>query len=144
MDKLMERFRALSIGGKIILIAGVVLFIAGFLPWYSIDLGPFGDVTRNGWESPGAIWSMLAIVIGLAMAVMVVLKDLTDVEIPDNVGGVTWPKIFLGAGAATLLLVIIKLLNESSHMGFGFYVGILAAIALAGAGGLLFREEAAA
>jgi hypothetical protein len=144
MDKLMERFRALSVGGKIILIAGLVLFIAGFLPWYSIDLGPFGDVTRNGWESPGAIWSMLAIVIGLAMAVMVVLKDLTDVEIPDNVGGVSWPKIYLGAGVATLLLLIIKFLNESSHMGFGFYVGILAALALAAAGGLLFREEAAA
>lgn len=144
MDKLMERFMALSLGAKIIIIAGVVLFIDGFLPWYSIDLGPFGDFTRNGWQSPGAIWSILAIIIGLAMAVLVVLKDLTDVEIPDNVGGVSWPRIFLGGGVAALLLVVIKFINESSHLGFGFYLGILAAIALAAAGFLMYREEAAA
>src|SRR3990172_5866634 len=86
MDKLLERFKALSIGEKIIIIAGAVLLIDGFLPWYSIDLGPFGSFTRNGWESPGAIWSMLAILIGIAMAAVVVLKGLTEVEIPDNIG----------------------------------------------------------
>ena len=147
MDKLMERFSALSLGAKIVLIAGVVLFIDGFLPWYRVSFEIFGEsvsASRNGWESPGALWSMLAIVIGLAMAALVVVKDLTDVEIPDNVGGVSWPKIFLGAGVAALLLVVIKFLNESSHLGFGFYLGILAAIALAVAGFLMYREEAAA
>ena len=147
MDKLMERFMALSLGAKIVLIAGVVLFIDGFLPWYRVSFEIFGEsvsASRSGWESPGAIWSILAIIIGLAMAVLVVLKDLTDVEIPDNVGGLSWPKIFLGAGVAALLLVVIKFINESSHLGFGFYLGILAAIALAAAGFLMYREEAAA
>jgi hypothetical protein len=147
MDKLLERFRALSLGGKIILIAGLVLFIDGFLPWYRVSFEIFGEsvsASRNAWESPGAIWSVLAILIGLAMAALVALKDLTDVQIPDNVGGVSWPRIFLGAGAATVLLVVIKLLNESSHLGIGFYIGILAAIALAVAGFLMYREEMAA
>jgi len=147
MDKLMERFNALSLGAKIVLIAGLVLFIDGFLPWYRVTVEFFGEsatASANGWESPGAIWSVLAIIIGLAMAALVVVKDLTDVEIPDNVGGVSWPKIYLGAGVAALLLVVIKFLNESSHLGFGFYLGILAAIALAVAGFLMYREEMAA
>ena len=144
MDKLVEKFMALGIGEKIIVIAGALLLIVGFLPWYSIDLGPLGDLTRNGWQSPGALWSMLAILIGLAMAAVVVLKGLTQVEIPDNVGGVSWPRIFLGGGVAAFLFVLIKLLNESSYMGFGFYLGIILTGALAAGGFLMFREERAA
>ncbi len=87
---------------------------------------------------------MLAIVIGLAMSAVVVLKGLTEVEIPDDVGGASWPKILLGGGVAALAFVLIKLLNESSFMGFGFYLGIIAAAALAGGGFLMFREEKAA
>jgi len=143
MDKLIEKFMALSIGEKIIIIAGLVLLIDGFLPWYSVDLGPFGSFTRSGWQSPGAIWSMIAILIGLAMAAVVILKGLTEVEIPDNIGGVSWPKILLGGGVAALLLVVIKFLNESSSLGFGFYLGFIAAAALAVGGVLLYREEMA-
>ena len=141
MDKLIARFGALSIGEKIIIIAGVILFIDGFLPWYSIDFGPLGSITRSGWQSPGAIWSILAIFIGLAMATVVVLKGLTEVEIPDDVGGASWPKILLGGGVAALAFVLIKLLNESDFLGFGFYLGIIAAAALAAGGFLMFREE---
>jgi hypothetical protein len=143
MDKWIEKFNALSVGEKIILPAGVVLFIVGFFPWYSVDLGPLGTYTRSGWESPGAIWSILAILVGLAMAGVVVVKNLGTVEVPDNVGGFTWPKIHLGAGVAAVLFVLVKLANESSHMGFGFYVGIIAAAALAAGGFLMFREETA-
>ena len=144
MDKLLEKFMSLSIGEKIIIIAGVVLFIDGFLPWYSIDLGPFGSFTRSGWQSPGAIWSMLAILIGIAMSGVVAVKISTEGVIPENVGGFTWPKILLGGGVAALLLVVIKFLNESSSLGFGFYLGFIAAAALAVAGVLMFREESAA
>jgi len=145
MDKLMERFKALSIGEKIILVAAVVLFIDGFLPWYSVDLGPIGDFTRSGWQSPGAIWSMLAILIGLAMGAVIVTKSLAkEGTIPNNISGVTWPKIFLGGGVAALVLVLIKLLNESSYLGFGFYLGIICVAALAVAGVLMYRQEMAA
>jgi hypothetical protein len=144
MEKWIEKFNALSIGEKIILPAGVVLFILGFLPWYSVDLGPLGTYTRSGWESPGAFWSILAILVGLAMAAVVAVKSLGTVAIPDNVGGVTWPKIHLGGGVAALVLVLIKFLNENNSMGFAFYLGIIAAAALAVGGLLMFREESAA
>lgn len=144
MEKWLERFNALSVGEKIIIVAGVVLFIDGFLPWYSVDLGPLGSYTRNGWESPGAIWSILAILIGLAMAGVVAVKNFATVAVPDNVGGFTWPRIHLGAGLAALVFVLIKLANESSHLGFAFYVGIIAAAALAAAGYMMYRDERAA
>jgi hypothetical protein len=144
MEKWIEKFNALSAGEKIIIPAGVVLFIVGFLPWYSVDLGPLGTYSRSGWESPGAIWSILAILIGLAMAGVVSLKTFGTVVIPDNVGGVTWPKIHLGGGVVAVVFLLIKLANESSNLGFAFYVGIIAAAALAVAGFLMFREESAA
>jgi hypothetical protein len=94
------KFKALGLGGQIIVVAALVLFIDGFLPWYSVDLGPFGSVDRSGWESPGAIWSMLAILIGLAMGGLIVAKALmAPGTIPDNISGFTWPKILLGAAA---------------------------------------------
>ena len=141
MDKLMEKFKALSIGSKIIVIAGLLLFIDGFLPWYDVDFGILGSITRNGWQSPGAFWSILAIFIGLAMAGVVILKDLTDAAVPDNVGGLTWPKILLGGGVVALLFVLIKLVNESDFLGFGFYLGIITTGALAVAGFLMYQEE---
>ena len=142
MDKFIGRFKAMSAAEKVIITAGVLLFVVGFLPWYSISIGPI-SWTANGWESPGAMWSILAILIGLAMASAVALRNLTEVEIPDNLGGLSWPKILLGGGVAALVLVVIKLLNESSSMGFGFYVGIIAAAGLAAAGFLMYREEGA-
>ena len=142
MEKWLEKFMALGIGEKIIVIAGLILFIDGFLPWYDVDLG-IVSVTRSGWESPGAFWSILAILLGIAMSGVIAVKALTEGVIPDNVGGVTWPKILLGGGVATALLVLIKLLNESSYLGFGFYIGIICAAALAVGGVLLYREEMA-
>jgi hypothetical protein len=143
MDKLLERFNALSIGEKIIIVAGVVLFIDGFLPWYSVDLG-IVTFTRNGWQSPGAFWSIIAILIGVAMAGVVAAKGFTDAVIPDNVSGLTWPKIHLGGGAVALVFVLIKLLNESDYLGFAFYIGLIATAALAAGGVLMYREEQAA
>lgn len=136
-----ERFMKMGLGEKIILIAGPLLFIDSFLPWYDVDLGPFGSITRSGWESPGAIWSILAMLLGLAMAAAVAVTRFTSMQMPALPQGVTWGRLYLGGGAAAALLVLIKLLNESSSLGFGFYLGILLAAALAAGGFLIFQAE---
>jgi uncharacterized membrane protein YgcG len=143
MGQFQDKFQAMSLGEKIILPAGVLLFIIGFFPWYRIDL-VVTTVSRNGWESPGAIWSILAILVGLVMAAAVAVKNFAAAgTLPDNISGITWPRIHLGLGIAALVFVIIKLLNESSHLGIGFYLGIIAAAALAAGGFLMFRDEQA-
>jgi hypothetical protein len=143
MEKWIEKFNALSIGEKIIIPAGVILFIVGFLPWYSASYGPL-SVSRNAWSDFGAFWSILAILIGLAMATVIVLKNLGTMTIPDNVGGITWPKIHLAAGVVALLFLVIKFLGNHDYTAFGLYLGLIAGAALAAGGLLMFREESAA
>jgi hypothetical protein len=144
MEKWIEKYNALSMGEKIILPAAVVLLIVGFLPWYSVDLGAFGSYSHNGWQSPGAFWSVLAILIGIAMAGVIVVKNLGTVAVPDNVGGITWPKIHAGAGVVALVFLLIKFLGNHSYTTYGLYLGILAGAALAAGGLLMFRDESAA
>jgi hypothetical protein len=135
-----DKINSLSNGEKLIAAGGVVLLIASFLPWYSVDFGEFGSIDRNGWESPGAIWSVLAVIIGVIMAAVVLAPKFGNVALPD-LGSVTWAQALLGLGSAALLFIILKLINESSSMAFGFFLGILAAIALAAGGYLYFTER---
>jgi len=132
------------VGEIIILPAALVLFIVGFLPWYSVDLGPFGTYSHNGWQSPGEMWSILAILVGLAMAGVVVVKSLGTTAIPDSVGGITWPKIHAGAGVLALVFLLIKFLGNHDYTAIGLYLGILSAAALAVGGLLMLAEESAA
>lgn len=150
MNKMVDKFKALGLGEKIILVAALVLLIDSFLPWYSVNIGSIagvdlGSVHRNGWESPGGLWSILAVLIGLAMAGVILVKNLAkEGTLPDNISGITWPKIYLGAGAAAALFIVIKIINESSHLGFGFFVGIICVAGLAAGGVLMYRDEMAA
>lgn len=136
----MDKFNAMSIGEKVILIAGVVMLIASFLPWYRVSA--FGvTFSANGWEAPNAIWSILAVFVGLAMSATVAAKTFTDVQLPADIGGQSWDRIYLGGGALALLLVVLKFITESSNLSFGFYIALLAALALAAGGALTYRDE---
>ncbi len=147
-----EQFQKLGPGEKIILIAGPLLFIDGFLNWYSvagqcIDLGTgIGEVcaeggSASGWESPGSIWSVLAILLGLTMAGLVAAVRFGNVKLPEMPQGVTWGRIMLGMGGASALFVVAKFVNHSSNLDFGFFVGALLVAALATGGFLTFQEE---
>ena len=142
MEQIIEKLKALRTSEKIIAVAGIALFIDGFLPWYRVSVEPI-SVTANGWEAPGAIWSILAILIGTAMAGTIILKHFTGAGLPDDVNGITWPKIYLGGGVAALAFVLIKFLNESSYLGYAFFIGLIAVVALAVGGFLMYREETA-
>ncbi len=136
----MDKFNAMSIGEKVIVVAGALLLIASFLPWYRYDFGLF-DISRNGWQSPGAFWSILAVFVGLAMSGVIAVKTFTDVQLPPDVGGQSWGRVFLAGGALALLLVVFKFITESSDLSYGFYIGLLATLALAAGGALMYRDE---
>jgi hypothetical protein len=141
---MMERLNQLSLGEKLIAGGGVLMLIASFLPWYKVDFGleGFGSVSRNGWQSPGAIWSMLALIVALAMAAAVLGPKFANMRLPD-IGKYTWGQALLAAGVAVVVFIVLKLVDESSYMSFGFYLGIIAAAALAAGGYLLYSEEKA-
>ncbi len=140
----MDKVNSLSLGEKLVAGGGVLMLIASFLPWYKITLGIEGiariSVSRNGWESPGALWSLLAILIAVAMAGSIIGQRFGNMRLP-NLGSITWGMAYLIGGGLVVVLVLLKLLNESSYLSFGFYLGIIAAAALAAGGWLLYSGE---
>jgi hypothetical protein len=122
-------------------VSGVLLLIISFFKWYSVDLGPFGDFSRNGWQSPGALWSVLAVLIGIVLAAHVIVEKLSGVDLPDRLGSIGWGVVHLAGGALALLFLIIKFINHSSDTAIGMYIGILCGVGLV-AGGYLMAKEA--
>jgi hypothetical protein len=136
---MVDKINELSMGEKLIAGGGVVMLVASFLPWYRVSfLGV--SASWNGWEAPGAIFSILAILLAVALAGAVLAPKFGNVTLP-ALGSITWGQAFLGGGAAVLVLVIIKFLNESSSLSIGFYLGFLAAVAVAAGGYFMFKEE---
>lgn len=122
-------------------VSGVVLLIFSFFKWYSVDLGPFGSVSRNGWQSPSAFWGIVAILIGVVLAAHVIVEKLTGVDLPDRLGSVGWGVVHLAGGAIAFLFILIKWLTNTSYTAFGLYISLLAAAGLA-VGGYLMAKEA--
>lgn len=136
----MDKLKELSNGEKVIGVSAVVLLINSFLPWYSVDLGVFGDYSRNGWQAPSAFLSMLAVLIGIAMGALVVVRALGAVELPEKLGGIGWGMAYLIGGGVAFLLVVIKWLGNTDFTAFGLYLGLLCTAGLA-AGGFLTAKE---
>lgn len=115
------------------------MLIASFLPWYRVSF--FGtSASINGWEAPGAFFSILAVLVAVVLAGAILAPKFGNVVLP-NLGSITWGQAFLGGGIAVVALVVLKFINESSFMSFGFYLGFLAAAAVAAGGYLLYTEE---
>ncbi|MBM3674699.1 MAG: hypothetical protein FJW88_07030 [Actinobacteria bacterium] len=137
MDKLKET----NLGERVILAAAAVLFLDSFLPWYSIDLGTFGSYSKNGWGEPDQFMSIVAILIGIAMATGILLHRLEVTHLPEHVGGVSWGVVHLVAGCLATLLVFVKWMSNTDYTAIGLYVGMLCTIGLAVGGFLRMREE---
>src|SRR3989304_4721979 len=104
----MERFNALSLGEKLIAGGGVLMFIAGFLPWWSWSEGGFSG-SSDGWSFPGSMWSVLVVIVSLALLAVVLAPALANVKLPDLPPNVTWGMVYGGAAAAIVVLMLLKL-----------------------------------
>jgi len=140
----MDMINQLTMGQKVIAGGGILLLIASILPWHHYNFGlgiPGASVTvnRNAWQSPDAIWSILAVLIGVIMAAVIIAR-VANVNLPE-LGSITWGQAMLGAGGAVIILVIIKFLAHTGNLGIGFFLGFIAAVALAAGGYLMYTEE---
>ena len=115
-------FGKLSTGMKIALVAGVVLIINLFLPWYRFDFG-IGSVSANAWDAGFLAWG--GSLIAIAGAVLLLLKALGTTEV--NAGPLKTEQLALLLGALGLLLILLRLLTETNSMFIGLFLGLAAA-----------------
>jgi len=116
--------------------AGLIAFIASFLPWYDWTAGPFG-FSVNAWSLGFLAWFPVLLIVAGAVVILVQQLGTNMPQIR-----VSWPLILLGGAALALVLILIRWLSLSAETdgfavagisygaGFGLYVGLVAAILL--------------
>ena len=67
--------------------------------------------------------------------------NFANVKMPALPQGLTWARVDLGAAVAAALFILLKLLGESSHLAYGFFIGIILVAALVVGAGLNFQAE---
>jgi hypothetical protein len=137
--------KKLTPGEMVIAISGVVLLIFSFFKWYGVEIKIAGQtlasVSRNGWESPDAFFSIIAILIGIVMAAHVIVNKLAGVEMPERLGNFGWGVFYLAGGVIAFVFLLIKWLGNNDFTKFGLYVSILASLGLAVGGFMTARER---
>jgi hypothetical protein len=125
-------------------VSGVLLLVFSFFKWFGVSIGGIDfDVNRTGWQSPGAFWSIVAILLGIVLAAHVIVEKLTGVDLPDRLGSVGWGVTHLAGGAIAVVFLLLKWITKESGWDtkIGFWLGLLSAIGLL-VGGYLMAKEA--
>ena len=109
--------RRLTLGQAIVMVTGVLLFIWGFLPWYS-DAGG----SANAWSTetiPGllltATWVPL---LSLAIVVFIAIKVFGN-GFPDSVLGFSWAQLAIVVGFIDVLISLGFLVANRSLGSLG-------------------------
>ena len=131
--------RKLSQGEWIVLVVGLALLVdLLLLPWHAVDLtapqqrvaDAVGfDPTPSAVQPPGRGYGIAAVVFLLVMIVQIVIARLTSLRLPEP--PVPWSQIHLIAGIFVLVVLAIKLIRDTSGLGYGAYSGLLGALLVA-------------
>jgi hypothetical protein len=144
-----DKLKELTLGEKVIAASGILLFIDSFLPWFKKDIRTVlgtGSISKNGW---GQFLTLLAILIGLAMAVVAVLPKVAEVNFPEKLGNLSWGQVHMIAGIVALALIVLQLAIGKDYHGltidrsYGLFIGVVFGAGLAYGGFLKSREATA-
>ena len=128
----------LTMGDKILGGAGILLFLDLLLfPWHSVDLGII-TINRQATESPNGFWGVLALLLTIVIVAAIVVRRLTAAKLPELPIG--WNQALFYGAIAVLILLFIKLISETSELGFGAWLGLLLAAAMVYGGFVLSKE----
>jgi hypothetical protein len=128
--------------------AGLLAFIASFLPWLSFSaLGGLFSGSANAWSLGFAAWFPLLLLLAGAG---LMLAQQVGANVPAVKPG--WPLVLLGVAALSLIIILIRWLTLGADdvlggagfsygAGFGLYVGLVAAILFGLSQYLVFRAS---
>lgn len=115
-------FSKLSQNEKIALGGGALAIISLFLPWY----GAFG-FSISAFDSGFLAYGGLLLAIAGAVILLLKALDINDIK----VGKLAAEQFALLLAGAGLVLVVLRLLTESSNMKIGLFAGVIAVAAVA-------------
>ena len=125
----MAKFKALSRGTQLVLVAGPLLFLSLFLTWQHVDVdyGRAGvaQLALDGWDA----WGLLLALLVLATVTVVSLRTFADVEMSEDV---PWPTVCFGLGATILLVAVVKNLTDAGSSWASYAFVALAGMVAAG------------
>lgn len=123
-----------TVGDYLIAGAGLLLlFTLLVLPWHQVF-----SFSVTAVEAPGGWWGTLAALLTPAILLVVVLRRQTSVSfeaLPAPIG-----LLNLGANAAVLAILVLKLILDLDALGFGAYLALLLAATMT-AGAYLGKDE---
>jgi hypothetical protein len=115
----MAKFKALSRGTQVVLVAGPLLFVSLFFTWQhvEVDYGPAGvaTVALDGFDA----WGLLLALLVLSTVTIVALASLSEIEMSDDIA---WSNVTFGLGVAIASVAVLKNLTDagSSWASYGF------------------------
>ena len=125
----MAKFQALPRGTQLVLVAGPLLFLSLFFTWQHVpvDYGRAGvaKLALDGWDA----WGLLLALLVIATVVLVALRNLTDVEMSEDI---PWQTVCLGLGVTVAVVAVVKNQTDpnTSWASYGFVA--LAVVVAAG------------
>jgi len=122
----------LTRGELTIMIAGGVMFVASFLPFYG------GVSAWNPYLFPLAT---LLPIYGLVMAVHIAVTRIGKVRLPRSILGFTWEQVHLVLGLLCALMAIGWFVTDVGKRSVGIWVQVIGGIALAVGAVNLQRER---
>jgi hypothetical protein len=154
------KFSALSMGEKLILGGSIAFAIAAIiLPWIKVSAKAVagfggGSATKTAIGDPGGIWGLLALAVAIILAGIVIAR-LMDMQLPALPPQYSWGQVFAAGGGALVVLTLLKAwriqaLDVSGGLGvdvldksfgFGFFIGVIAALAVGAGGYMMYTEE---
>lgn len=112
-----QALRKPALGQMLVMAAGILMFVWGFLPWYSVPGGSY-----NAWSTatvPGLVLTATWVpLLSLAIAVLVAVKAFGS-GLPDRVWGFSWAQLSVVAGLFDVLITFGFLVANRSLGGFG-------------------------
>lgn len=140
----MDKFNALSTGEKLIVGGGALMLIASIFPWYRFSELGF-SFSESGWGDPGSIWSILAILLSVALAGIVLAMRIGNMTMPSLPENLTWGAVYGGGAAVLIVLMLLKAWRildvPVGGFGFGFYLAVVATAIIVVGGYQLYSAD---